>query len=196
MWQKLRQIGRDEAAGLHVRLSLATLAVSPLPIYVGSRTRALVLKAIGFRIGDGTMFFGMPRIIGQGHIYDRLTIGEQSLVSWGCYFDLQGQITMGNRVGVSPQVAIVTSLHDMGSHHNRVGPLESRPVIIHDGVWLGTRCMILPGVTIGEGAVVAAGAVVHRDVPPNTVVGGVPARPLRELPVAAAELALTSERFR
>lgn len=55
------------------------------------------------------------------------------------------------------------------------------PIVIGDKVWIGANATVLPGVTIGKGAIVAAGAVVHRDVPPFTVVGGVPARILREL---------------
>ena len=54
-------------------------------------------------------------------------------------------------------------------------------MVIKDGAWLGARCTILPGVTVGEGAIVAAGAVVHRDVAPNTLVAGVPARVVKEL---------------
>jgi acetyltransferase-like isoleucine patch superfamily enzyme len=69
----------------------------------------------------------------------------------------------------------------MGSRERRYAGLEALPVTIGAGVWVGARAMIMPGVTIGDGAVIAAGAVVTKDVPPNTLVAGVPARIVREL---------------
>jgi acetyltransferase-like isoleucine patch superfamily enzyme len=86
-------------------------------------------------------------------------------------------IKIGNDVRLSKGVMIRDSdNHDMA----RPGYMQSMPVVISDHVWIGLRAIILKGVTIGEGAVVAAGAVVTRDVPPRTLVGGVPARVIRE----------------
>ncbi|MDX9905750.1 MAG: acyltransferase [Bacteroidales bacterium] len=86
-------------------------------------------------------------------------------------------ITIGNHVYISKGVIIRDS-----DNHNvlKEGYVQSKPILIGDNVWIGMRAIILKGVTIGDGAVVAAGAVVTRDVPPNTVVGGVPARVIRE----------------
>jgi maltose O-acetyltransferase len=67
----------------------------------------------------------------------------------------------------------------------RAGDLKAEPVTIGDGAWIGARATILPGVTIGGGAVVAAGSVVTRDLPANVLAGGVPARVIRELTVEA-----------
>lgn len=181
MLRKFLTVARSETAQLHPRLWLATMLLSPLPIYVGSRLRMEVLRRVGFRLGPGTMFFGMPVLTGIGNIYERLTMGRECLVSWGCYFDLQGPIRVGDRVGFSPQISVLTSSHEIGSPYNRVGQLHALQVTIEDGVWLGARCTIMPGVTIHRGAVVAAGAVVTKDVPANSVVGGVPAKVIREL---------------
>ncbi|MFC5535793.1 acyltransferase [Rhodocytophaga aerolata] len=71
--------------------------------------------------------------------------------------------------------------NDFHGVENRATPEKPAPVIIEDNVWLATRCTILKGVTIGKGAVVAAGAVVTKDVPPYTLVGGVPAKVIRYL---------------
>jgi maltose O-acetyltransferase len=76
---------------------------------------------------------------------------------------------------------ILTRRHHLGSPARRYAKLEALPVTIGAGVWVGARAMILPGVTIGDGAVIAAGAVVTKDVPANTVVAGVPATVVREL---------------
>lgn len=181
MLRKIRNVAQSEVSQLHPRLWLARLLLSPLPIYVGSRLRTEVLRLAGFRIGSGSMFFGMPILSGIGNIYERLVIGSQCLVSWGCYLDLQGPIHVGDRVGISPQVSILTSYHEVGSPYNRVGQLHAQAVTIEDGVWLGARCTIMPGVMIQRGAVVAAGAVVTKDVKENTVVAGVPARVIRNL---------------
>jgi maltose O-acetyltransferase len=174
-------VAHDEVRQLHPRLRLAAAVGRILPIYVGSRIRSQALRLAGFDLGAGTLLFGTPVLTGVGPIQERLRIGEQCLVSWGCYLDLAGSITVGDRVGFSPQVRVVTSSHELGTEHNRVGEEQPAPVVIEDGVWLGVACTILPGVTVHRGAVVAAGAVVTRDVPANAVVGGVPARVLQVL---------------
>lgn len=171
-----------------------------LPPFVGGRLRVLILHWIGFSIGRGTLFFNLPTLVGSGNIYERLIIGEQCLVSIDCYFDLADTITIGNRVGISPHCMLMTGNHDFNNPYNRVGKLLPGQIQIGNGVWLGTRCTILPGVTIGEGAVVAAGAVVTKDVEPHALVAGVPARLIRYLqnpenPTPIEFISLTSETY-
>ena len=180
-FKKALHVIYSEFQQLHPRYFIAKLVLFFLPIYVGSRIRTLVLRAVGFKIGKGTLIIGTPILTGIGSIHERLIIGEDCLVSWGCYLDLQGLITIGDRVGLSPQISVITSSHGVGSPYNRVGELQALPVTIKDGVWLGVRCTILPGVTIHEGAVIAAGAVVTKDVPAHTIVAGIPARVIRNL---------------
>jgi maltose O-acetyltransferase len=89
------------------------------------------------------------------------------------------RVEIGDRVQVGPQVTIHdNSFHDL---YDRTKLPESRPVVIEDDVWLASKSTVLPGVRIGRGAVVAAHALVTRDVEPFTVVGGVPARPIMRL---------------
>lgn len=102
-------------------------------------------------------------------------IGNGSIINRGTTLDGRGGLTIGNNVSISPEVMLITSEHlkddpDFG--------IRDRPIVIEDYAWIGSRTTILPGVTIGRGAIVAAGAVVTRDVPPHAVVGGVPARPI------------------
>jgi len=92
----------------------------------------------------------------------------------------QGEIRIGHRCAIAAYVKIVTPTHDY-----RVLPVSSvginKSVVIGEDVWIGTAAIVLPGVSVGDGAVIAAGAVVTRDVPPDCVVGGVPARIIKRL---------------
>jgi len=179
---KLAHIIGEELAGLHLRLLLARLVLWPLPLHVGSRLRVRILRLAGFRIGPGTVMWGAPTLTGGGDLCRRLRIGRECWFNAGCFLNAGADILIGDRVAVGHQVLILTETHGLGDGARRAGPLRAAPVRIGDGAWLGARCTILPGVTVGEGAIVAAGAVVTRDVPPHTLVGGVPARVLRELP--------------
>lgn len=181
VWQLLH----SETAELHLRLQLAQLAMWPLPPHVGNRLRVSLLRLIGFQIGRGTVMWGAPIITGSGNLYTRLTVGEACWFNVGCFLNLGAPIFIGNRVAIGHQVMILTDTHAIGTPDRRAGVVEAQPVAIEDGVWLGARCTLLPGVTIGAGAVVAAGAMVTKSVAPNVIVGGVPARPLRELAVAS-----------
>lgn len=179
---KLQAVVRDEVQHFSLRLQLINLLLAPLPLFVGSRVRAAGLRQAGFRIGRGTLMWGMPVLTGGAGLEQRLSVGQECWFNAGCRLDLSDVITIGDRVAFGHEVLIMTSSHELGDPSRRAGPLYTRPVTIGAGAWLGARCTILPGVTIGEGAVIAAGAVVNRDVPANTLVGGVPARVLKELP--------------
>jgi maltose O-acetyltransferase len=124
---------------------------------------------------------GLPIIFGPGKWGPRLTIGKRCLFSIHISIDLSAPITIGDCVSVGPRTMLVTGGHEIGSSLFRAGQLSPRPIRLGDGAWLGARCIILPGVTVGEGAIVASGSVVTKDVPPNTLVAGVPAVVKRQL---------------
>lgn len=171
----------EEFQGLHPRLIVVKFLAAMLPPYVGSRLRTAILRSAGFRIGHGTIFFGLPRFTGKRDMYDMLVIGETCLFNVGCFFDLGGPIHIADRAGLGQEVMVLTTTHKIGSSARRAGDEYTKPVRIGEGVWIGSRAVILPGVTIGHGAVVAAGAVVVKDVTANSVVAGVPAKVLRYL---------------
>jgi acetyltransferase-like isoleucine patch superfamily enzyme len=103
----------------------------------------------------------------------KLKIDKGAIVGHNALLDARMGLTIGRNVNISNEVMIWTLHHDYNSaEFAQIG----RPVVIEDYAWLCSRSVILPGVTIGKGAVVAAGAVVTRDVQPYTVVGGVPAK--------------------
>lgn len=111
--------------------------------------------------------------------WKNLSLGKEVFLNAGCRFQDQGGITIGNGVLIGHNVVLSTLNHDPAPA--RRAWLHPAPIVIGDRVWIGSNATVLPGVTIGDGAIVAAGAVVTKDVAPNTVVAGVPARLLRPL---------------
>lgn len=118
----------------------------------------------------------------KGYYKNELRVGDETWIGQQCFFHSAGGLTIGARVGVGPGVKIVTSVHTEAGRAVPVlfSPLEFSPVTVEDDADLGVNSVLLPGVTVGRGAIVGAGSVVNRDVAPYTVVAGVPARVLRE----------------
>jgi acetyltransferase-like isoleucine patch superfamily enzyme len=113
---------------------------------------------------------------------DRVRIGRDSLIGREVRVEAGGGVVIGRHVNIEHAVRLQTGTHDISSPAFQA---EYAPIAIHDYAWLCEACMVLGGVTVGKGAVVAAGAVVTRDVAPYTVVGGVPARPIGTRPEVA-----------
>jgi maltose O-acetyltransferase len=106
----------------------------------------------------------------------KVFLGERNVINYGCVFDgRRYSLRTGNDVSIGPEAAILTLSHDPQSSEfaDKGGEVK-----IGDRVWIAYRAIILPGIEIGEGAIVAAGAVVTRDVAPFSIVAGVPARPV------------------
>jgi len=126
-------------------------------------------------IGKRSHVFMEAWFYSRGNFY----IGQDSVINQKCKLDNRGGISIGNNVSISSEVYILTGDHDLKSEDFSG---RTRPVVIEDFVFVGTRAMILPGVILGQGSAVAAGAVVTRDVPPFTIVAGVPAKPIGKRP--------------
>lgn len=107
---------------------------------------------------------------------DGFTMGDNCVINGKCRLDSRGHITIGKNVSISQEVSILTADHNVSSPQFEG---STRPVIIEDYVFIGTRAMILPGCTLGKGAIIAAGALVTKDVAPFTVVAGVPAKVIK-----------------
>jgi acetyltransferase-like isoleucine patch superfamily enzyme len=103
-----------------------------------------------------------------------IKIGKHVFINHACSFLDMGGITLEDHVLIGPKVNLVTENHPLAPASRR--GMLCKPIIIKQNAWIGAGAIILPGVTIGKNAVVAAGAVVARDVPENTVVGGIPAK--------------------
>jgi len=143
---------------------------------IGARLNRLVVKQIFPRCGKGVNI--RPRVyFGAGR---NISIGDNSMMGQDSIIGSTAEVVIGNDVMMGPEVLIYTSNHGMElGVPMRLQPLRSAPVHIGNDVWIGARCIILPAVTIRDGAVIAAGAVVTADVPANAIVGGVPAKILR-----------------
>lgn len=103
-----------------------------------------------------------------------ITIGKNVFINAGCRFQDQGHITIGDHSLIGHNVVLATINHDY--HPLRRSTMYLKPIVLKERTWIGSNATILPGVTVGENAIVAAGAVVTKSVEPNTIVGGNPAR--------------------
>ncbi len=140
---------------------------------------ALFAKLTGRESGEGFALFP-PFYSDFGK---NIHIGKNVFINAGCKFQDQGGIYIGDNALIGHNVVLATLNHDLRPSRRR--ELIAAPIHIGRDVWVGANATILSGVTVGDGAIIAAGAVVAKDVPANTVVGGIPARVLKNLPATA-----------
>lgn len=108
-----------------------------------------------------------------------ITVGENVFINACCHFQDHGGVTLGDGCQIGHNVVFATLNHGLSPEERPI--TYPAPIVLERNVWVGSNATILQGVTIGENAVVAAGAVVTRDVPANTIVGGVPAKFIRKI---------------
>ena len=181
--RRVLRVLTSEFGPLNLRLLLLSALVSLLPRRSFGRLRALVYRLFGVAVGRGAIILGKLELSGDPPAHRRLQIGERCMINTPCFIELAADVRIEDDVNLGHHVVLTTSGHLVGESIRRAGLLRASPIVLEQGCWLGAGVTVLPGVRVGRGAVVAAGALVHRDVPPNTLVGGVPARVLRELPL-------------
>lgn len=140
----------------------------------------LVFHPENIEIGDD-VYIGHNTIL-KGYFRNKLVIGAHTWIGQGCFFHSAGGLEIGRAVGIGPMVKILTSAHvdeevNIPVYFNNI---RLAPVVLKDGCDVGIGTTILPGITIGEGAIVGAGSVVTHDVPDYQVWAGVPARFFRD----------------
>jgi acetyltransferase-like isoleucine patch superfamily enzyme len=142
----------------------------------------LIFHPENVSIGDD-VYVGHGAML-KGYYKNEMVIGRGTWIGQGCFFHSAGGIRIGANVGVGPQVKIFTSWHIEEGRGKPIlhSKIEFAPVMVEDDVDLGIGTTVMPGVTIGRGAQIGAGAVITRDVPAYEVWIGVPARKLRDRP--------------
>lgn len=162
-----------KSAGFDALIYFCNVVVAVFP---SSRIRLSFYRHVmGLEICEGTRILSGLWLDCRRHC----RIGRHSVVNQNCRLDNRGGIEIGDSVSISPEVHILTADHDMRSP-SFAG--RERPVRIGDHVFVGSRAIILPGVTLGRGCAVAAGSIVTKDVEPFTIVAGNPARPIGRRP--------------
>lgn len=147
--------------------------ISHIPSY--TIRHAWYRHMLGWRIGpDVAILMGQHvQLAGVRSSGQKVAIGTGTVINQGCLLYTTGGIVIGEHVSISAGVWLVTGSHDI-NHPQFVD--FYKPIVIEHHAWIGMRATILGGVTIGEGAIVMAGAMVTRDVPPFAIMGGIPAR--------------------
>ena len=136
--------------------------------------KAQILKIRGAKIGKRVVFY--PDIwIMTGK---NLVIGDDVDIAYGVLITSDGGVEIGERTLIGYRTQILSSNHNIPENKEKIffAGHEAKKVLIEKDVWIGANCLILPGVSIREGAVVAGGSVVTKDVPPFAIIGGVPAK--------------------
>lgn len=138
--------------------------------------RAVFSELIGAQVDDSFMLIP-PFYTAHG---TELRVGRNVFINQNCTIYDLGGVDIGDDVLIGPNVSIITSGHPLEPSQRRAG-VTAAPIVIERNVWIAAGATIIGGVTVGENSVVAAGAIVTHDVPPNTLVAGVPAKAIRSL---------------
>lgn len=171
--------GTPESAAMvaSVRRAMAiTSVLNRLTFADADQIRAVFSDLIGKELDDG--FSLIPPFYTTGG--ENIRVGRDVFINQNCTMYDLGGIDIGDDVMIGPNVSIITSGHPLEPARRRAF-VTAKPIVIERNVWIAAGVTIIGGVTIGENAVVAAGSVVTRDVPPNTLVGGNPARVIRSI---------------
>jgi hypothetical protein ELI_0084 len=139
------------------------------------KIRKLFFRLIGKKTDESFLLFP-PFYTDCGK---NITVGKNVFINSGCCFQDQGGITIGDGALIGHQVVLATLNHDLNPERRK--SMKAAPIVIGKNVWIGAHATVLAGVSIGDNAVIAAGAVVTKDVPPMTVVAGIPAKTVKSV---------------
>jgi maltose O-acetyltransferase len=178
---KLLTVAAEELRPIHPRYLFVQFLVSLLPHNSLSRVRTLLYRLAGFQIGRGTVIMGKLTLTSGGPFAGMLTVGTGCHLNAPFYAELNAPIVIGDNVSIGHNVVFITTNHDTSDATYRAGAVSFDGIVLEDGAWIGACVTILPGVTIGKGSLVSAGALVTQSVPVNRLVGGVPARIVKTL---------------
>ncbi|MFC5435164.1 sugar O-acetyltransferase [Rhodanobacter umsongensis] len=169
--------GTPESAAMlaNVKRAMAiTARLNRLTFDEADEIRALFSELIGKKVDES--FLLIPPFFTAGG--DEIRVGRHVFVNQNCTFYDLGGLDIADDVMIGPNVSIITTGHPLAPSQRRTVTI-GKPIVIERNVWIAAGATIVGGVTVGENSVLAAGSVVTRDVPPNTLVGGNPARVIR-----------------
>jgi acetyltransferase-like isoleucine patch superfamily enzyme len=171
-----RRTPESAAMQANVRRAMAiTAALNRLTFNDADEIRALFSQLIGKEVDES--FLLIPPFYTAGG--DEIRVGHNVFVNQNCTFYDLGGLDIADDVMIGPNVSIITAGHPLDPLQRRA--TVGKPISIERNVWIAAGATIIGGVTVGENSVVAAGSVVTKDVPPNTLVGGNPARVIRSI---------------
>ena len=162
-----------------LRAQIALRSCHRAPWSTRLRGRVFVENGHRIELGSRVRLDGRTVPIELVSVTGPLTIGDGSFLNYGCSISAHASVTIGRNCLIGNYVLIMDNDYHDPLDHARLS--VSKPIVIEDDAWIGARAIILKGVRVGRGAVVAAGAVVTKDVPARTMVAGVPATPVRTL---------------
>lgn len=158
----------------HIALFLVNKVLSGTnPKYFSIKRK--LLNSIGYNIGSYT------KVVGPVICTGRLTIGKNCWIGTGLTIHGNGDVIIGNNVDIGPEVTFITGSHLIGKSEHRAGLGLKFAIEVGNGCWIGSKSILTNTITIGNGTVIAAGAVVCKDVSPNVLIGGVPAKTIKLL---------------
>jgi acetyltransferase-like isoleucine patch superfamily enzyme len=172
-----RRTPESAAMLANVKRAMAiTAALNRLTFDDADEVRALFSDLIGKKVDDS--FSLIPPFYTTGGV--DISVGRNVFINQNCTFYDLGGLDIADNVMIGPNVSIITSGHPIEPSQRRNGVI-AKPIVIERNVWVAAGAIIIGGVTVGENSVVSAGSVVTKDVPPNTLVGGNPARVIRSI---------------
>lgn len=149
-------------------------------LYAGTKTKNFekkrkLLNSVGHNIGEGT------KVVGPIYCSGKMIVGKNCWIGRNLEINGNGTVTIGDQCDIAPDVIFQTGSHEIGGSERRAGEGITEDITVGNGCWIGVRSTILGGVSISDGAVVAACALVNKNVQQDTLVGGLPAREIKRL---------------
>lgn len=147
-------------------------------VFVGTKhfqKKRILLNLMGIQIGTNT------KVVGPIECTGKLRVGKNCWIGKNLIVNGNGIVEIGDNCDIAPEVTFLTGGHEIGGECRRAGMGEIYTIFVGNGVWIGARSTLLRNIVVGDGAVVAACSCVHRNVETNTLVGGVPARKVKDL---------------